>query len=148
MLTRNFGYIMGTSMKRTITIEETGEQEALAEIRTLLALERTYLSKERTTLSEFRTGIALILAIPPAITIFSYVFSLIPMERIFLFDLPIFTFLAVLTVMGIWIILSSRSKLKKVREKKKILRDREVEVMRSSKAVYHLLYDCITLDDV
>ena len=148
MLTRNFGYIMGTSMKRTITIEETGEQEALAEIRTLLSLERTYLSKERTTLSEFRTGIALILAIPPAVTIFSYVFSLIPMERIFLFDLPIFAFLAVLAVMGIWIILSSRSKLKKVREKKKILRDREVEVMRSSKAVYHLLYDCITLDDV
>jgi len=122
------------------------EQEILAEIRTLLALERNYLAEERTALAEFRTGLALTVIAPAASTLIAYIFSFLEVERVLLFDLLNFTFFAILTVWGIWTSFRSRSRLAKIRKKKTILKHRECEIMRKSKAVHDLLYDCIALE--
>lgn len=122
---------------------ETGEQEILAKIRALLALERNYLAEERTALAEFRTGLTLALTAPPASTVVAYIFSVLPIENVLLFDLINFTFFAILTLVGVRMSLRSRSKLKKIRNMKKILKGREAEVIRSSKTVYDLLSDFI-----
>ena len=124
----------------------TSEQEILAEIRTLLALERNYLAEERTELAEFRTGLALTVIAPAASTVVAYIFSLLQLAHALLFDGLNLTFFAVLTVWGIWTSLRSRSKLNKIRKKKMILKDRECAVMRKSKAVQDLLRDCVTLE--
>ncbi|MDH5462004.1 MAG: DUF202 domain-containing protein [Candidatus Bathyarchaeota archaeon] len=126
---------------------ETSEQEILAEIRTLLALERNYLAEERTELAEFRTGLALTVIAPAASTLVAYVFSLLQVEYALLFDVLNVAFFAILTIWGIWTSVNSRSKLKRIRKKKMILKDRECEVMRKSKAVQDLLRDCIALED-
>jgi len=126
---------------------EPTEQEILAKIRTLLALERNYLAEERTALAEFRTGLALTVIAPAASTVIAYIFSFLQVERVLLFDLLNLTFFAILTVLGIWISLRSRSKSNKIREKKMILKDRECEVMSKSKAVHDLLRDCVSLED-
>ena len=125
---------------------ETTEQEILAKVRTLLALERNYLAEERTALAEFRTGLALTVIAPAASTVIAYIFSLLQTEYVFLFDSLNFTFFAILTILGIWTSFRSRSKLNRIRKKKMILKDRECEVMRNSKAVRDLLYDCISLE--
>ena len=124
------------------------EQEILAKIRTLLALERNYLAEERTELAEFRTGLVLTVIAPAVSTLIAYAFSFLEVEHAFLFDALNFTFFAILTVWGIWTSLRSRSKLNRIRKKKMILKDRECEVMRRSKAVYDLLRDCIASEDV
>jgi uncharacterized membrane protein YidH (DUF202 family) len=128
------------------TTVETSEQEILAKIRTLLAVERNYLAEERTELAEFRTGLALTVIAPAASTVIAYIFSSLELEHVLLFDLINFTFFAILTVWGIWISFRSRSKLDKIRRKKMILKDRECEVIRKSKAVQDLLRECIALD--
>jgi uncharacterized membrane protein YidH (DUF202 family) len=126
---------------------ETGEQEILAEIRTLLALERNYLAEERTRLAEFRTGLALTVIAPAASTVVAYIFSLLQVEYAFLFDALNVAFFAILTIWGIWTSFNSRSELNRIRKKKTILKDRECEVMRKSKAVQDLLRDCIASED-
>jgi len=125
---------------------ETSEQEILAEIRTLLALERNYLAEERTELAEFRTGLALTVIAPAASTVVAYVFSLLQVEYALLFDALNVAFFAILTIWGIWTSVNSRSRLKRIRKKKMILKDRECEVMRKSKSVQDLLSDCIVLE--
>ena len=125
---------------------EPTEQEILAKIRTLLALERNYLAEERTALAEFRTGLALTVIAPAASAVIAYIFSLLQVEHVLLFDSLNFTFFAILTIWGIWTSFRSRSKVNKVRKKKMILKDRECEVMRKSKAVRDLLHDCIALE--
>lgn len=123
------------------------EQEILARIRTLLALERNYMAEERTALAEFRAGLALTVIGPAASTVVAYIFSIFPIERVTLLDLLNFTFFSILTIIGIWTSLRSRSKLKTIRMKKKIIKDRETVIIKSSKAVYDLLCDCIDLKD-
>ena len=123
------------------------EQEILAKIRTLLALERNYLAEERTALAEFRTGLALTVIAPAASTVIAYIFSSLELEHVLLFDLINFTFFAILTVWGIWTSFRSRSKLNRIRTKKMILKDRECEIMKKSKAVHNLLRDCVVLED-
>ena len=126
------------------TTVEPNEQEILATIRTLLALERNYLAEERTALAEFRTGLALTVIAPAASTFIAYISSFLEVEYALLFDLLNFTFFAILTVWGIWTSFRSHSKLNKIRKKKMILKDRECEVMRKSKAVHDLLSDCMS----
>jgi uncharacterized membrane protein YidH (DUF202 family) len=118
------------------------EQEILAKMRTLLALERNYMAEERTVLAEFRTGVTVALIAPSASAFIAYIFSVFPIrviEGIPLLESLILTFLIILTAVGIWISFRSRSKLNKIKIKKKILKDRKVEVIRSSKAVCDLL---------
>jgi len=126
---------------------EATEQEVLAKIRTLLALERNYLAEERTALAEFRTGLALTVIAPAASTVVAYIFSTFPIEKSLLLDLLNFTFFSVLTIFGIWTSFRSRSKLKKIRKKKKIIKDREVAITQSSKAIHDLLCECIDPDE-
>lgn len=126
---------------------ETSEQEILARIRTLLALERNYLAEERTALAEFRTGLALTVIAPAASTVIAYILSILQVEHSMLFDAFNFTFFAILTIWGIWTSFRSRSKLNKIRNKKMILKNRECEAMKASKAVQDLLQSCIELED-
>jgi len=126
---------------------EAGQQEVLAKIRTLLALERNYLAEERTALAEFRTGLALILISPTASTAVAYIVSNLPIEEAILLDLVNFTFFTILTIIGIWTSLRSRSKLKTIRKKKKIIKDREAAIIKSSKDLYDLLCDCLDIQD-
>ena len=123
---------------------EPTEQEILAKLRTLLALERNYLAEERTALAEFRTGLALTVIAPAASTVIAYIFSFLQLEYALLFDALNFTFFAALTIWGILTSFRSRSKLNIMKNKKAILKTRECEVMRKSKAVHDLLHDCIT----
>jgi uncharacterized membrane protein YidH (DUF202 family) len=131
-------------MEANMTVEAS-EQEILAKIRTLLALERNYLAEERTALAEFRTGLALTVISPAASTVVAYIFSVLPIEEAILLDLLNFTFFSILTIIGIWTSLRSRSKLKTIRKKKKVVKDCEVELIRSSKAIYDL-FKCELLD--
>jgi len=126
---------------------EAGQQEVLAKIRTLLALERNYLAEERTALAEFRTGLALTLISPTASTAVAYIVSNLPIEEAILLDLVNFTFFTILTIIGIWTSLRSRSKLKTIRKKKKIIKDREAAIIKSSKDLYDLLCDCLDIQD-
>ena len=78
------------------------EQQVLAKIRTLLALERNFLAEERTALAEFRTGLALIVIGPTAITIIAYVLSGFAEEQSITFDVLNFAFFSVLCILSIW----------------------------------------------
>ncbi|MDH5771362.1 MAG: DUF202 domain-containing protein [Candidatus Bathyarchaeota archaeon] len=129
------------------TMAENKEQEILAKIRTLLALERNYLAEERTELAEFRTGLALTVIAPAASAVIAYIFSFLQVGPALLLDALNFTFFAILTIWGTWTIFRSRSKLNRIRKKKMILKDRECEVMRKSKAVQDLFRDCMVLED-
>jgi uncharacterized membrane protein YidH (DUF202 family) len=105
------------------------EQDIPARIRTLLALERNYLSEERTALAEFRTGLALA-PIGCAVSVFvAYIFPSIPTEGAILFLM----FLVILVALGVWTSLKSRARLEKIRERKRVLKDRQSEIIRSSK---------------
>ena len=91
------------------------ELELLATIRTLLALERNYLAEERTCLAEFRTGLTLTVIGPTTSTIFAFIFSRLELGDILLYDIITFTFFSILTVIGVWMVIRSRSKLTKLR---------------------------------
>jgi uncharacterized membrane protein YidH (DUF202 family) len=125
---------------------EASEQEILAKIRTLLALERNYLAEERTALAEFRTGLALTVIGPTASTVVAYILSAFAIEKALLLDLLNLTFFGILTIIGIWTSFRSQSKLKKIREKKRIIKNRETAIAKTSKAVQDLLCDCIKND--
>lgn len=125
---------------------ETSEQENLAKMRTLLALERNYLAEERTALAEFRTGLTIALIALPASTVVAYLFSTLQIENILLFDFLNFMFFAILAILGIRTSLRSRSQLNKIREKKKVIKECEVAIIKGSKAIHDLLCDCIDLD--
>jgi uncharacterized membrane protein YidH (DUF202 family) len=120
----------------------SSEREILAKIRTLLALERNYLSEERTALAEFRTGLTLALVSPPALSLFTYIFQSFPVEGYSLFMLVI-SILVFLTLMGVWISVKSRSKLKNISFKIQLLKDRQLEVIKDSEVICSLLEDCI-----
>ncbi len=126
---------------------EPSEQEILAKLRTLLALERNYLAEERTALAEFRTGLALTVIAPAVSTAIAYTFSFLQLEYALLFDAFNFMFFAALTIWGILTIFRSRAKLKRIRNRKAILKNRECEIMKKSKAVHDLLRDCIAEED-
>ncbi len=129
-------------------MSEPTEQEILAKMRTLLALERNYLAEERTALAEFRTGLALTVIAPAASTVIAYIFSALQVGYALLFDALNFTFFAILTIWGIWTSFRSRSKLNRIRNKKMILKNRECELMKRSKAVHELLRDCVAEDEL
>jgi uncharacterized membrane protein YidH (DUF202 family) len=121
----------------------SSEREILAKIRTLLALERNYLSEERTALAEFRTGLTLALVSPPALSLLTYIFQSFPIEGHSLFVVLIYIFLIFLTLIGTWISVRSRSKLKKISNKIQILKDRQLEVIKDSEVICSLIEDCI-----
>jgi len=124
------------------------EQEILSTIRTLLALERNFLAEERTYLSEFRTGLTLTVIGPSLSTFLAFIFTNFAFEEAILYDLINFTFFSILTVIGIRMIIRSRSKLKEIRRMKKALKDRQSAITKSSKAINELLGDCICIEKI
>lgn len=122
-------------------MSEINESEFLAKIRTLLALERNFLAKERTALAEFRTGMALTVAAPTASTIVVYVISFIDFNPSIFFEILNFTFFSILTIIGLWISYKARIKLKKIRQKKVQIKNKTLEISKSSKEIFSLLRD-------
>ena len=128
-----------------MTPDEKGEQEILARIRTLLALERNFLAEERTALADLRTGLTLALIGPPASAAVAYFISVFPL-KIILFDVLNIMFFSALTIIGIRMCLRSQSELKQTRQKKKLLRAREAELVKNSKVAQDLLGDFLSLE--
>jgi uncharacterized membrane protein YidH (DUF202 family) len=124
-------------------MNEVNEQEVLAKIRTLLALERNYLAEERTAMAEFRNGLALTVIGPTMSTIIAYILSVFTVEKSILLDLLNFAFFSILTIVGIWISFRSQSKLRIIKKKKATIKKRTIEISKSSKEIYNLLCDCI-----
>ncbi len=122
----------------------SSEQEILARIRTLLALERNYLSEERTALAEFRTGLTLALVSPPAISLVHVFFGDISHSN-FIFPIILYLVFILLTAIGIWSSVMSRLRLNKIRQKIQLLKVRQLSVMKDSKELCSLLEDCVTL---
>ena len=118
------------------------EGTTLARIRTLLALERNYLAEERTILAEIRTGLSLLLFGLPSSTVIAYVFSVLP-SRTILLDLIVYTFFAIIIIIGIWFSIRSRPRLKKIRITKDILKQRQTQILTESKAANDLFEDLI-----
>lgn len=114
---------------------EENAEEALAEIRTLLALERNYLAEERTALAELRTGLAVALIAPSVSALIAYIIPSITKDQTVLS----FGFLVFLTVLGVWISLTSRTRLKEIRQKKKRLKERQANVVSNSRPTQDLL---------
>jgi uncharacterized membrane protein YidH (DUF202 family) len=118
------------------------EGTTLARIRTLLALERNHLAEERTILAEIRTGLSLLLFGLPSSTVIAYVFSVLPSKTIFL-DLVVYTFFTIIIIVGIWLSIRSRPRLKKIRIAKDILKRRQKQILMESKAANDLFEDLI-----
>ena len=125
-----------TSLFMTLT-----ESVALAQMRTLLAIERNYLAEERTSLAEFRTGLALTLIGPPS------GIALLPSlvnDKITNWMLGIlYTFVVLATSWGIYMVINSTKKVRKIRKDKKIIHQKEAKLMEQSKEVRDLLFDCM-----
>jgi uncharacterized membrane protein YidH (DUF202 family) len=115
------------------------EREVMDKIRSLLALERNFLAEQRTALAEFRTGLALALIAPPASTVIPYLISIFQIEPVALYDVLNFAFFSFLTIFGVWISYNSRKELKKIESKLKILKKRELELVKCCEAVDRLL---------
>ncbi len=128
-------------------MNEINEQEVLAKIRTLLALERNYLAEERTAMAEFRNGLALIVIGPTVITIIAYTLSVFTVEKSIFLDVLNFAFFGILSIVGIWISFRSQSKLRIIRKKKANIKNRTIEISKSSKEIYNLLCDCLDDND-
>jgi len=124
-------------------MNEINEQEVLAKIRTLLALERNYLAEERTAMAEFRNGLALIVIGPTVSTIIAYTLSVFTVEKSIFLDVLNFAFFGILSIVGIWISFRSQSKLRIIRKKKANIKNRTIEISKSSKEIYNLLGDCV-----
>jgi len=122
------------------------ENEILATIRTLLALERNFLAEERTCLAEFRTGLTLTVIGPTISTFLAYLFTSLEFEEAIVYDLINFTFFSILTIIGIRMSARSRSKINEIRRMKKVLKDRQSAIIKSSKVINELLGDCICLE--
>ena len=122
-------------------------KEVLAKVRTFLALERNYLAEERTALAEFRTGLALMFIGPTVGTIIAYVLSISAVDQSIFLDTINLAFFAIVTVLGVWIIFRSQSKLKIIRKKKKTIKNRIIEISKTSKETYDLLFDYAEEDE-
>lgn len=120
------------------------QQELLARIRTLLALERNYLSEERTALAEFRTGITLALVSPPAISLVHFLMEGVSHLNSFI-PVSLYLVFVTLTIIGIWMSVMSRLRLAKIRQKIRLLKERQLHVMKESNELCNLLEDCINL---
>ncbi|KON34266.1 hypothetical protein AC477_00645 [miscellaneous Crenarchaeota group-1 archaeon SG8-32-1] len=127
-------------------VNENNEQEVLAKVRTLLALERNYLAEERTALAEFRTGLALMLIGPTVGTIIAFVLSVLSVEQSIILDVMNLAFFSILTVLGVWIIFRSQSKLKMIRKNERTIKKHIIQISKSSKDIYDLLFDYVKED--
>ncbi len=118
------------------------ERDKLARLRTLLALERNYLAGERTQLARLRTGLAFTL-IAPSVYIFITTLNItIPLLLlIFLYIILGFIFMR-----GAWTIYSAQSKLKKIKNQKEIVKEKEKQIIDNSESIQNTFRNCIEFD--
>jgi uncharacterized membrane protein YidH (DUF202 family) len=123
--------------------DKNNEGYLLAVLRTQLALERNYLAEERTQLAKLRTGLALALLVPTL-----YIFFISIEINVHIFILVLFyLFLLINAVIGTWMIFNSRAELKKLRNKKKLIKSREKQIFNASKEICELFAGCIEFDE-
>ena len=119
------------------------ERDKLARLRTLLALERNYLAGERTQLARLRTGLAFTL-IAPSVYIFIVSLNLsIPLYFLILF----YIILGFIFIRGIWTIYSAKSKLKKIRNQKEIVKVKEKQIIDNSESIQNTFRNSIEFDN-
>ena len=112
------------------------ERDKLARLRTLLALERNYLAEERTQLARLRTGLAFGLIAPSA-----YIFISSLNLRISLYLLILFyIILGFIFMRGIWTIYNAKSKLKKLKNQKEIVKEKEKEIIDNSESIQNTYF--------
>ncbi len=83
----------------------------------------------------------------PATTVVAFIFSTLPLERFFLFDVINFIVFAILATIGIWMSIRSLSRLEKIREKKEMLHDHETELIRSAESINELLGKLMVVEE-
>lgn len=123
--------------------EKEKERNKLARLRTLLALERNYLAEERTQLARLRTGLAFALLVPSVYLFITSIDIDIPLY----FLIPFFIFISYFFLRGIWTVINSRSKLKKIRKKKEIVKQREKQIIDSSESIQNTFENCTEFND-
>ncbi|MHA2472421.1 MAG: DUF202 domain-containing protein [Promethearchaeota archaeon] len=119
------------------------ERDKLARLRTLLALERNYLAEERTQLARLRTGLAFTL-IAPSVYIFITSLNLnIPLYLlIFSYIILGFVFMR-----GIWTMYTAKLKLKKLRNQKEIVKEKEKQIIDNSESIQNTFRNSIEFDN-
>lgn len=114
--------------------------DALAQMRTLLALERNYLAEERTQLAQFRTGIALALFAFPSGAL--YIPSSENLEVPAFLNIIIIGFFIGITIVGIYWMISAHLQVNKIRKRKKFVNEKEAELLQKNEKVRKMLADC------
>ena len=119
------------------------ERDKLARLRTLLALERNYLAGERTQLARLRTGLAFTLIAPSAYIFITSLNLSIPLY------LLIFSYiiLGFIFMRGVWTIYNAKSKLKKIKNQKEIVKVKENQIIDNSESIQNTFRNCIEFDD-
>ena len=123
-------------------LSKSNGQEVFTKIQTLLALERNYLSEERTAMAQFRTGLTLAFIGPTASAIFAYFIGIFTVDQTILLDLLNFTFFSIFTIYGLWTVILSQKKIKIIKRKKQAVKNRTMELCKSSEEYKSLLDDC------
>ena len=126
---------------------DNSEKHVLDKLRTLLAMERNFLAEERTFLAEFRTGLTLALIVPPASAVISYILSPLAFSGELAYNLFVLAFLVILTVLGVRMTLRSHSKLRYIAERKKKLKNRQIEIIKRSRVAHDLLGDLVRVEE-
>ena len=114
----------------------TDDTELLAQLRTLMALERNYLAMERTFLAAFRSGLALLLLTPSL-----YIYSVALAWQLNFFTLILYGIMVIIGVLGLWELLRSRLKLKKIHQYRITIIKKEKEIISSSKKISDMFTD-------
>jgi uncharacterized membrane protein YidH (DUF202 family) len=123
--------------------EKEEERNRLARLRTLLALERNYLAEERTQLARLRTGLAFTLIVPSVYLFITSIDINIPLFFLIIF----FIFIGFFFIRGVWTVITARSKLKKIRKKKEIVKKREKQIIDSSESIQNTFENCTEFND-
>ena len=118
------------------------ERDKLARLRTLLALERNYLAGERTQLARLRTGLAFAL-IAPSVYIFITTLNLNIPPLLLIFSYIILGFIF---MRGTWTIYNTKSKLKKIRNQKEIVKLKEKQIIDNSESIQNTFRNSIEFD--
>ncbi|MHA1409036.1 MAG: hypothetical protein ACTSQY_01725 [Candidatus Odinarchaeia archaeon] len=130
------------------SVSKKSDMEALAQLRTLMALERNFLSKARTALSEFRTGLALVLLGPPlSAGISLFLSSLTTIDNLIL-NIVNFTLFGVVFILGLYIAIKSRIAFNKIREKQKSVLQRQREIINRHPDIDSLIGEFIEPDEI
>lgn len=122
-------------------IEKKDESMMLSRMRTLLALERNFLAEERTCLAEFRTGLAITLIGPPTSIIVGSISASL------LMNILLYIFIALLMVWGFFMMFKAHKKVNKLRNERKIIKEKEKKIIESSPEAKELLKNCMFQED-